>query len=203
MLPAEAPKQDWRLYYHNTYMMHTEMGPVHVHVEEDDRGHLVFFAGGVSKGNTLSKKLVLADDLRILWPRPGAYNIGRRAEKRQGIFVGRTPQRQMKRSASSDHYYTLWSAENCFAGYQILNHILGGEHKYFTLEEAWNRPDSHRKASALSINVVVLKTSNKLQLIYRGEEIGLITSDNALHPYLNDDSRLPRFKKHLRTLGIS
>ena len=94
MKPTQALRQDWHMYYHDTWMVHVTLGYCRIQAR---RG--VLFALPL---NTEEWLKVSAKDLEVWWPRPGAYNTATAA-----AYIVRKPYRCMKRSAVSDTHYTV------------------------------------------------------------------------------------------------
>jgi hypothetical protein len=202
MIPKDAPKQDWSMYYNDTYMSHVIDGPCYISVSTSDTGakHLI-----ARRINTQAKlgpsKRVNAKDLCIMWPRPGAYNFPR---QNMAGFIGRQPQRHMKRSAYRDHYYVLWAPAGVDGSY-MMNQIAINC-KYTTVEGFFAGLEKKIPvtSAALSNKVVLFKPQHHsaISVVYMAEEIGVL-EDGVLVPHMPNDSRLPRIYRHLRTIGIT
>ena len=197
----DAPTHDWRMYYENTYMRHIEKGPMLISIKNNDSGTQSMLGYQVLKNGQAQSKFekINPQDVRIMWPRPGAYNI---AGSNCGVFVGRQPQRHMKRSASFEHYFLTWSPQNIPMTHQILKMIVVPA-PYSRLDTLVLQLRNVKVLSgALSIRVCLGIAGQSVEVIYMAEGIGLLDDENRLIPYMADDSRLARFKKHLLTVGI-
>ena len=212
MLPHDTPNEDWNLYFNETYMRHISKGPVFIQIRpHDEDGHAMFRCYTIGKGGVLSKRGYSAEsaDLRIYWPRPGAYNLPDHAG---AIFVGRQAQRHMKRSAYKDHYYIIWNDEvyavtmggNPYNGNKLLPLIMNPE-PYGRIVQFRKSPDSVR-STALSPKIILQKKvgtpSKLLNLIYMSEEVGELDEEDNFVSAIHLDSRTRRITEHLKTLGV-
>ena len=202
MIPSDAPKADWHMYYHDCFMSHIVDGPCRVYVQPDEGGKMSLQYRRVLPSTKLdTTQLCKPRDLKIMWPRPGAYNFKRYA---CGGFVGRQPQRHMKRSAFRDHYYMQWAPENIGAEYMMQQIAIG--HSYMTVSKFFEELDSDVPVKSAAItNKCILyrpRAKDNISVIYMAEEIGFLTPRGFV-PHQEADSRLPRILRHLRTAGIS
>ena len=203
MIPKDAPKPDWNMYYHDTYMTHKIMGPCRIQVHNKDNGGKQLYASRVIAGrNSLDAGVkVRATDLQILWPRPGAYNF---FTLFGAGFIGRTPQRHMKRSAFRDHYYVLWSPISLPAEYMMSNIVCNAE--YRTLKQFYSGLTNKKvvTSAALSNKLILYQPQGytRASVVYLGEEIGFL-KDDKFTPHMPNDSRLRRIMRHFVPLGIS
>lgn len=208
MLPQDTPHEDWSLYFNDTYMRHIVKGPVYVQIRPDaENGHSVFRAFVINKGGTLNKRAIDVDpgQLRIFWPRPGAYNL---KEMMGAVFVGRQAQRHMKRSAYRDHYFVSWNDElfgdgGAYSIAKVLPMIMNPV-EYGTIAR-FRLTDEDKRSVALSPKIILHKKSgNKelLSLVYMSEEVGSIDNNNNFVPFVHLDSRTNRITEHLKTLGV-
>ena len=194
MIPKDAPQEDWALYYHDTYMAHVKYGPCRVVIQTSDAGYPTFLAAEIDPKtiNLKANNKVMAKDLRIMWPRPGAYNFSR---LKIAAFIGRTPQRHMKRSAYSDHYYIQWSPKNITTTHMMTQIAL---HPIYTRVNDFNVG-----SRAISNKVILYKPrpGKVISVMYMAEYIGILNMLKFV-PSMPHDSRLPRILKHLAGLGI-
>ena len=197
MLPQDAFEGDWRLYYHQAIMRHKKLGPCVVYVDEHE-GDYRFLAHIISANGVLKEFGTVMDrDLDLMWPRPGAYNLNR---PDAAVFVGRQPQRHMKRSACLDHYYLTWWPPRISLGVDWLYQIVT-PNPYGNINDDILSRD--HPSVALSSRVIIHRLSEGLtEVVYRGEPLGILNA-NELQTYMPGDSRLPRYKKHLQTVGIT
>lgn len=201
MIPKDAPTQDWHLYYDNTYMSHVGLGPCLITVQNGDDSKVLYAAKINANGKVERPRKTKASELRILWPRPGAYNF---FDLRGAGFIGRTPQRHMKRSAYMDHYYVAWAPIPIY-GAELMNRIV--INAVYREVGAFLEGLEKRKpilSAAVSNKVILWRQSpeNPVSLVYMAEEIGHLI-DRKLVPHQEADSRLPRILRHLSTIGIS
>ena len=201
MIPKDAPMPDWPLYYHDTHMIHIEKGPCYIQVRNDDDGGKILLAHKITPTGKLSDSdVVRSKDLRILWPRPGAYNF---PKFKVGAFVGRSPQRHMKRSAYRDHYYPLWSPTSIPSSYMM--NIISLNATYWTAEEFIlnTKKEKYNKSAAISSKIILWKPSphSDIIVVYLGEEIGVLYKDKFV-PNTEHDSRLPRIMRHLSMVDL-
>lgn len=207
MIPKDAPQQDWAMYYHDTYMTHIEKGPCWITVqmnEDEEGGHKQLYMATISnRGNLNSRNPVDPDELRILWPRPGAYNF---SKFRTAGFVGRKPQRHMKRSAYRDHYFVQWSP----AGISTMNLMVTIAHNpgYWTVSKFLKEKDKtegkRTNAAAISSKVILYqpKSSSDPYVIYLADDIGRLIKGQFV-PHMEHDSRIPRILRHLSMIGLA
>jgi hypothetical protein len=203
MIPKDAPKPDWHMYYNDTYMTHKTLGPCRIRVgtSESGSGKRLYASKISDKFRLLDAMPVKASDLHILWPRPGAYNFFR---YKGAAFIGRTPQRHMKRSAYQDHYYIQWSPINLDGSYMMAQ--IAMEPQYLSIPrymEELAKPKGMRSA-ALSNKVILYQPDRGASpaILYMGEDIGVL-HDGRLEPHIPHDSRMPRIMRHLRTVEIT
>ena len=203
MIPKDAPQADWIMYYHDTYMTHVTKGPCRVTVQVDEEhGERILTAALISKGGSVgSPKLVNPDELRILWPRPGAYNFPR---MQGACFVGRRPQRHMKRSAYRDHYYFQWAPTSVPHNYMMA--MISLNTNYWSVERFLAQRDTKTRwtSAAISSKIILywpLPDKDSTRVIFLSESIGNLV-DKKFIPHMEHDSRLPRIMRHLATVGI-
>jgi len=208
MLPHDTPNEDWNLYFNDTYMRHIVKGPMYIQISANDEdGHAEFVGFIVNKGGVLARQAVPVDpaQLRIFWPRPGAYNLPGHVG---AIFIGRQAQRHMKRSAYRDHYYISWNDENSgdeglntYSGNKMLP-IMMNPIEYGTIAKFRASDKSTYRSTALSPKIILHKGESRLNLIYMSEEVGSIDDNNKFIPFIHLDSRTNRITEHLKTLGV-
>ncbi len=192
MLPKDCPSDDLSLYYHNTYMAHKRMGPVHIRASSGDLHGIKVTEPGASYVR------LRKSDLSIIWPRPGAYNF---PKYNTAAFIGRTPMRHMKRSACQDHYYMIWAPIPIIGSDMMQQIVQPAPHT--TVDEF--RKMKGPAISAISQRTILSKanTAANPTLVYMGEPIGELDRDNNLVPHMPDDSRLSRIRRHIKTVGIT
>lgn len=211
MLPANTPQNDWSLYFHDTYMRHTSLGPVHIMISQDlNNGEPIFIAHKVTKesGISPSEKKVDGADLRIFWPRPGAYNM---QLSPGALFIGRQAQRHMKRSAYRDHYFVMWNDMNFNRDYiqhgsqlSFILPMIVNPKRYNTIKQFREKRDSDCISMALSSKIILHQPTKTgpVSLIYMSEEVGVLDPDNKFITHIHLDSRTKRIIEHLKTLGV-
>ena len=205
MIPADAPTDDWPLYYNHTLMRHSGLGICYITIRDNEDGRSLNAAP--INNNGIPGGPIKADpkDLQIFFPRAGAYNI---KDSRAAAFVGRRAQRMMKRSACTNHYYLIWGPAihtNYFTWLAVCP-------PYFTIEEArtkfYLRGGNDWTSAAISAKVILERQHRtdkrtNLTVIYKGESIGELNPDSEFMPYCPEDSRLSRISKHLRMCGVN
>lgn len=205
MIPKDAPQQDWSMYYHDTYMTHVEKGPCRITVQQDDEdGNLQLYMATISnRGNLNSKNRANPNDLRILWPRPGAYNF---PKFNTAGFVGRKPQRHMKRSAYRDHYYLQWAPSSISSSNLMVT--IAANPYYWTvakfLKSQEGKSSERTNAVAVSSKVILYKSraESPIVIVYLAEDVGRLI-DGQFVPNMEHDSRIPRILRHLSMIGIA
>ena len=106
MKPTDANPEDWNLYYHRTWMLDRNRGPVLVIVggkkligylpKDRDRGLLH------EDSVTLNPK-----HLEPWWPRSAAYNWLTASGRNAACYMSRRAQRNMRKSATANSHYIL------------------------------------------------------------------------------------------------
>jgi len=167
MNPADAPMQDWRMYYNNTWMIHERYGACLVSVLQDDETGENFF----KVTNTLGKNWnrINSNHLKLFFPPVGSYNVGTSA-----IYLGRRAQRQMRKSACyPDTYYVAWGGRP--SSTRILKSVVSPV--YPSVDEALPQLcDGTRRATAISRNWILAPLSKEqVSLIYKGVDVGTMT----------------------------
>lgn len=210
MLPHDTPNEDWNLYFNDTYMRHIVRGPMYIQIRpSDEDGNATFHGYTVTKGGVLARRSTEVDpsQLRIFWPRPGAYNLP--GGNKGAIFIGRQAQRHMKRSAFRDHYYITWNDElsgevqgHPYSGAKMLP-IMMNPVEYGTIARFRATDEETCRSIALSPKIIIHKVHGELlSLIYMSEEVGSIDRKNKFIPFIHMDSRTNRITEHLKTLGV-
>jgi len=97
MKPTDAATVDWSMYYHETWMLHDEKGPVYVTVRVSDATARPYFMVSTKGGRATQCS---ANHLTPYWPSGGAVQRNDGA-----ITIGRTARRSVRRSSSCQHYY--------------------------------------------------------------------------------------------------
>jgi hypothetical protein len=201
MLPSDSPQQDWNLYFNDTFMLHETKGIVYVKVRHNDEGEYYLKAYTIdSRGKVSSKGFTCGSSkLGIYWPRPGAYNI---TTQDTAVFIGRSAQRHMKRSASFDHYFITWSPSAHMLGHIVP--FMGLRQVFPTLEKFKERAKSKDiYTRALSARLILHKAiDERIYAIYMGEMVGHIDDDDKFVPHQEFDSRTRRISEHLANLGV-
>ena len=201
MIPKDAPQQDWAMYYHDTYMIHVLKGPCYIQIRNDDEGNKILLAQKITDGGKINDaEIVSAKDLRILWPRPGAYNF---PKYKVAAFIGRSPQRHMKRSAYRDHYYLMWSPLELPVSYRM--NMIALNATYWTADKFIKntKKATPNIAAAISSKIILYKPNahTDISVIYLGEDIGVL-HDAKFVPNVEHDSRLPRIMRHLAMVDL-
>ena len=201
MLPSDTPAEDWGLYFHDTFMTHRAkgVGLIKVRNNDDASGKNLKFYAISTKGKASDKGVkVNASDLNIYWPRPGAYNL---PEFDTAVFVGRSAQRHMKRSASYDHYFITWSCIPLPMG-GIVPYIVA--HPRYTSITQFNKRMDNIVARAISNRVILLKSPGEnTSVIYMSEMVGNLNRLNKFIPSMEFDSRTRRITEHLHDIGVT
>ena len=171
MNPTQVPKRDWRLYYNNTWMRHVEHGPVHVRVVNDGATYLQY-AENVPTEPGINiyddgKQWVNAPakDLKVWWPRAGAYNI-----EGSAVYIGRRSSRCMSKSAKADkHYYRAWGRARGWM------RALADGPNYVTWNTATEMLDKGIISSCAITRDIIITSPNddgRYTVVFRGEEVG-------------------------------
>lgn len=164
MRPNEALPQDWGLYYNNTYMQHTQHGPVLIRSEAGCL-YAKVFTGGVSKWEPVSP-----DDLYVWFPKTGSFNT-----KNSACYIARRAARQMRKSLTlGDLYYATFGANHT-----PMNSILKSlcsDKTYTSVRDATAAlVNNDYLARAISREIILTKSSlrsNTIQVIYKGKYVG-------------------------------
>lgn len=200
MLPSDTPAEDWSLYFDSTFMSHKLKGVGLIKVRNTDSGEkrLRFFPVGSRGDLSNNGATVKPNDLTIFWPRPGAYNL---TAFDTAVFVGRSALRHMKRSASFDHYFITWSAAPLPIG-GIVPYLIANA-RYTSIAQ-FKKLTVEVKTRAISNRIVLHKTGNaNIKVIYMGNAVGGLTSDNEFVPSMDFDSRTRRVIEHLQEIGVT
>ncbi len=110
MNPDQVPSRDWGLYYNNTYMIHDEHGVVRVQANRSDGLH---FRTGSSRPWTTCRP----QHLTCVWPNARAINVDNGA-----IYVGRRALREARRSATLNHYFSMWT-DSVEMGHTVMKRL--------------------------------------------------------------------------------
>lgn len=166
MKPSEARPEDWRLYYHGTFMHMLDVGPVLV-----SAGH-----GELTGRNERGGRVrVTPDALMPLWARPGAYNVGSTA-----VYVGRRARRSARRSMSHEHYHIKWSSNGSA---RMSNKYLWAAltpQQYPSYDEAiteLRQGDSAARAISRELILARGRDGKRIKVVLRGQVAGYIEND--------------------------
>jgi hypothetical protein len=193
MRPSDALQQDWRLYYDQSWMYHTTLGPGLVRVH----GAGLYFYRFPDDVIEPEATKVRATDLGCWWPRSGAFNTSMGA-----VYIARKTTRSMRKSAHpSEHYKVRWGQAYAF---KSSTHNL-----MLLLRRGPSLVDSDfaRKAIrtgmtnsvAVTPDVILAKTSvpEELSVIFRGIPVGILTEDEDFEPSFARDALSRRVKEKL------
>lgn len=175
MKPSDAKQQDWQLYYHQTWMMHSTHGPVLVYV---DGNSLVGFKPGENFDK--DKRMTFrASCLTPWWPRGGAFNTAHSA-----VYITRRAQRNMRKSAvGGGHYICTYGS---LSGRNVME-VIAEPRPYYSVEEARElifNPKTKRKRAAVTQDIILTQqvgVGDTLGVYFRGMYAGTL-KDNWFEP---------------------
>ena len=190
MKPSQANKQDWQMYYANTWMNHVKYGPGIVIVDPDGLQH--------TRGGEEDKlRRVKPDDLECWWPRSGSYNTPYGA-----VYIARKAARNMRKSASmGDHYQLIYGRGD---GGDILRLMIDGP-DYMSVAEGVR---TLRKQVCISVavtrDVILAQQPNTdiIEVVFRGNVTGTL-SDDGFEPLIPQDPLSKRAYIKLMQEGIA
>jgi len=187
MKPSQANKQDWRMYYADTWMNHVKYGPGHIYVRD---GQLTHTRGGRNDPT----RDVEPDDLECWWPRSGSYNTPRGA-----VYIARKAARNMRKSASyGDHYQLTYGRGD---GGDVLRLMIDGP-DYLSVKEARAALRRNITASvAVTRDIILAMQDEHIVVVFRGIHTGVLT-DNGFEAYIADDPLSKRAYVKLMAEGI-
>lgn len=91
-------------------MQHKDAGPVQVRVDSNE----LYVRNDVTDGWVLANP----EDLEHLWPDGQSINY-----KNRGIYIGRRPRREARRSATTSHYMVQWDG-GMLDEYRVSNEMM-------------------------------------------------------------------------------
>ncbi len=184
MNPKDAPKRDWNLYYTGCHLL-IRGRPYGVDViHEAHRIKLRYFDGREWK--------VLSDtDLKaveIWWPRPGAYQY-----KGFTYYIGRRARRSMRKSASAEHYYVVWS--NSPLGGHVMEILAEGDNATMPFDEAIRLMEKKIIGSApITKDLIIFgEDPDYWSISFKGTPVGRI--DKATSTFIPDLEGSPIAKR--------
>lgn len=168
MNPVDASPADWRMYYHNTWMIHKTHGPCHVSVEYDEEDGGSFFR--INNG-TKTFNRINSNHLMLWFPPVGAYNVGSNA-----VYLGRRAQRMMRKSAAyPDTYYVQWGGRPNAT--TLLKALIAPV--YHTCEDAINKlRQGEARSLAISRHIILWVHNGRINVVYKGHEVATAPKDS-------------------------
>lgn len=181
MNPTIETQRDWYRYYSDTYML-WRGSPTLINVVGDD------LLRQKSNGQWVP---VIPDDLKVWWPRPGAYRM--EAAGVGAMFIGRRPLRTMKKSTTRQHYYVQWPVLAVFTRQSIIS---GLQHPTpsMSLEEAVEELMQTKVPVALNANFILAHIAGHVRVVYKAREIGRLEGNELVisslpHPIVKRGER--------------
>lgn len=163
MNPSQALQQDYRLYYHGTWMKHESLG-IGVIVVDGTTLYMYPYETGHQEDNPV---LVEAQDLSCWWPRAGAYNTEQGA-----AYISRRSHRSMRKSATPiEHYVVKYGPMHNDAG--MMCTLRKGPER-IALEDAIKLlRNTTRAAVAVTRDIILTKGSfETIGVVFRGLNCG-------------------------------
>ena len=183
MNPTDCSSHDWRLYFNHTIMVHEVKGLVEVQVT-DLNLHSKKISGD-SRWTPTAPNLI-----RAVWPLPGAINWEERA-----LYIGRRARRQAHQSATTNHYYQIWTGHSGLLSIAINKRMLVAllEPSYLPVDEAvLSIHDGDRHSVAISRDLIINST---LSIIYKGHSVGQLLEQDGTYLFEATMLRDPRAKR--------
>jgi len=173
MKPSDALPQDWRLYYDQSWMRHSNLGPGKVRVSG---GSLYFYQFPNDEPET-EGVLVRPTHLSCWWPRSGAYNFPGYA-----VYIARKSTRSMRKSANPHEHYTVkWSGGEYYddGSNNKLMLLLRKGPSLVDKDFAMKVLDEGMATSiAVAHDIILAKEKAGLSVVFKGIQIGTLKDDN-------------------------
>lgn len=188
MNPSQANKQDWRMYYSNTWMQHNKLGPGYITLD----GRQFYWSRG---GGAMQEIVpVSSDDLECWWPRSGSYNTPYGA-----VYIARKAARNMRKSAAmGDHYQVMYGRTS-----GDFIHLMIDGPAYVSIKEAQKAMQQKLTTSvAVARDIILAHLDNSVEVIFRGNPCGILR-DTGFDAYVPDDPLSKRAYAKLMQEGIA
>ena len=195
MKPSDALQQDWRLYYDQSWMKHSQLGPGKVKVA----GNSLYFFTFPNDVIEPEGKQVSPSDLSCWWPRSGAYNFPGSA-----VYVARKSTRSMRKSAHpTEHYVIKWGTSYDEVGPNtIMLHLRKGPSLVEADYAIRVLNDGLSTSVAVSHDIILSRTSSEaLEVIFKGITVGTL-EDGLFRPDYNRSALVRRAQDRLMQEGI-